>query len=246
MSATPPGDPEQPGLRLGGALGRTVRAGLDGEAVSAGGVLAAIGAWRGVAESLLPGLLFLLVYIFTKDPYVSVIAPAAIALIAVVLRLVAKQTVVSAFSGALGVGVCIAATLWTGSGRGYFLPGFLINIAWIVALLVSLLARWPLLGLVMGGLRGDLTGWRRDPLLRGAATLTTLLWLALFAARLAVQVPLYLADRVEALGAARLVMGVPLFALVVLFTWLILSRASLSSDVEGRQSRENTGEDASA
>ncbi|WP_449277368.1 DUF3159 domain-containing protein [Leucobacter sp. GX24907] len=246
MSETPPAEPEQARLRVGGTLGRTVQAGLDGEAVSAGGVLAAIGGVRGVVESLLPGLLFLVVYVFTQDATLSVIAPAALAVIAVLVRLVSGQPVVSALSGALGVGVCIAATLWTGSGRDYFLPGFLINTGWIAALLISVLVGWPLLGLVMGALRGDLTGWRRIRLLKRAATLTSLLWLTLFVARLAVQVPLYLADQVEALGVARLVMGVPLFALVVLFTWLILSRTSQSSDDDARESVENTGENPQA
>lgn len=237
--------PEAPApRRVGGALGRTVEAGLSGQSVSARGVLDAVGGWRGVAEAVLPGLLFLVVYIFTQDPYVSVVAPAVLAVLAVVVRLVRRQPVVSALSGALGVGVCIAATLMTGSGRDYFLPGFWINGAWIAGLLISLIAGWPLLGLVMGALRGDLTGWRRDRLLRRAATLATLLWLALFVGRLAVQLPLYVAGQVEALGVARLVMGVPLFALVILFTWLLLSRSSLSSDEPAGEVPDDTGENA--
>ncbi|MEB4616175.1 DUF3159 domain-containing protein, partial [Leucobacter sp. M11] len=52
----------------------------------------------------------------------------------------------------------------------------------------------------------------------------TLVWVGLFAARLAVQVPLYLANNADLLGLARIVMGMPLFALVVLFTWLTLRR----------------------
>ncbi|WP_307866422.1 DUF3159 domain-containing protein [Leucobacter chromiisoli] len=226
-------------LPIGGALGRTVRAGLSGEDVSARGVLAAIGGWRGVAESLLPGLLFLVVYVFTQDPSVSVIAPAVLAVLAVVLRLALRQPAASAFSGALGVAVCVAATLLTGSGRDYFLPGFWINGAWSAALLISLLAGWPLLGVALGALRGDLRAWRGDRVLRRVATWTTLLWLGMFAARLAVQLPLYLADRTEALGLARLVMGVPLFALVVLFTWLLLSRFATSSDESDSELKRN-------
>lgn len=176
---------------VGGALGRTVEAGLSGEAVSARGVFAAIGGPRGVLESLLPGLIFLTTYVFTGDARLSAIAPAALALIAVATRLIRREPPVSAFSGALAVGVCVAATLVTGRGEDYFLPGFWINAAWILALTISMIARWPLLGLVLGALRGDLTGWRADALLRRAAVSTTLIWLALFVARLAVQLPLY-------------------------------------------------------
>ena len=217
-------------LHVGGSLGRTVQAGLSGEKVSARGVLHAIGGVQGIVESLAPGFLFLITFVFTQDARISAIAPAALALIAVAVRLIRSEPVVSAFSGAVAVAVCVAATLLTGRGEDYYLPGFWINAAWILALTVSLLVRWPLLGLVLGALRGDLKGWRQNATLRHASYLVTLLWLVLFLARLAVQLPLYFAGAVEALGIARLVMGVPLFAIVVLFTWLILSRASLSAD----------------
>lgn len=223
---------------LGGALGRTVAAGMRGESLSARGVLAAVGGGRGVAEALTPGLLFLVVYVFTQDPTVSVIAPAALAVLAVIIRLARKETAVSAFSGALGVAICVAATLFTGEGKNYFLPGFFINGAWIIGLGVSLAVRWPLLGFGLGAFTGNWTSWRQQRALFAAATITTSLWFAMFAIRLVVQLPLYFADRTEALGIARLTMGVPLFALVVVFTWLLLSRVSAHAADAGPQSSD--------
>ena len=44
----------------------------------------------------------------------------------------------------------------------------------------------------------------------------------MFAARLLVQVPLYLAGEVALLGIARLVMGVPLWGLTLWLTWLLV------------------------
>lgn len=231
-----PNEPQhsQPSLmQVGGALGRTVRAGTSGEKASARGVFEAIGGTRGIFESLLPGLIFLATYIFTQDARLSAIAPATLAVGAIIVRIVRREPLASAFSGALAVAVCVAATLLTGRGEDYFLPGFWINGVWIIALVISLVAGWPLLGIVLGSLRGDISGWRKEPLLRRAAWYATLLWLLLFSLRLVVQLPMYFAGNVEALGLARLVMGVPLFALVVLFTWLLLSRASLSSDDSG-------------
>ena len=229
----PVGSEAEGQLRFGGALGRTVQAGLSGEAVSARGVFQAIGGTQGVLESLLPGLIFLITFVFTQDARISAIAPAVLALGAVTVRLVRREPLVSALSGAIAVAVCVAATLLTGRGEDYYLPGFWINGIWIAALTVSVLTRWPLLGLAMGALRGDITGWRENPLLRRAAYTATVLWLVLFGARLAVQLPLYLSGAVEALGIARLVMGIPLFAIVVLFTWVLLSRASQASDELG-------------
>lgn len=234
---------------FGGALGRTVRAGMSGESLTGRGVLDAIGGWRGVAETLVPGLLFLVIFTFTRDARISAIAPAALALIAVVVRLVRREPLVSVFSGAAGVAIAVAATLLTGRGADYYVPGFITNIVWSAGLLISVAVGWPLVGVALGALRGDLTGWRRDRALKRVATWLTLLWSGLFLARLAVQVPLYFAARepdgvaaTDALGIARLVMGVPLFALVVVFTWMVLSRLPRSSDESKGESGANTGQ----
>ena len=51
-----------------------------------------------------------------------------------------------------------------------------------------------------------------------------MVWSALFLLRLAVQLPLYLAGAVVALGVARTAMGLPLFALGLWLTWLMVRR----------------------
>lgn len=45
---------------------------------------------------------------------------------------------------------------------------------------------------------------------------------ALFAMRAAVQLPMYFASATNALGIAKLVMGIPLFALVCWLSWLMI------------------------
>lgn len=235
---------------LGGGVGRAVRAGLNGESLTRHGILEAIGGWRGIAETLVPGLLFLIMFTITRDARLAAIAPAVLAVVAVAIRLIRREPLTSAFSGAAGVAIAVAATLFTGRGEDYYLPGFWTNGIWSAALLLSVFIGWPLLGFVLGGLRGDLRAWRRDRSLRRVATWLTLLWLLLFVARLAVQLPLYFAGRadapgaIEALGVARLVMGLPLFALVIVFTWLVLSRLRQSSDDSASEIVEATGNDA--
>ncbi|GAB2552055.1 DUF3159 domain-containing protein [Leucobacter ruminantium] len=219
-----------------GGLGRAVEAGLHGEAVSARGVFEAIGGWRGIAEALVPATVYLACYVITRDARMSAIAPLVLAGAAFLWRLIRREPVQAALSGLLGVAVCVGVTLFTGRGEDYFLPGFWINGAWIAAHTISLLVGWPLIGLLLGFLRGSLTEWRRVRVLRRAAALCTLVWIAVFGARLAVQLPLYLAAQegdvaaTDALGLARLLMGIPLFALAVLFTWLVLSRVGAAVD----------------
>ena len=58
--------------------------------------------------------------------------------------------------------------------------------------------------------------------------------------RLAVQVPLYFANNVEALGATRLIMGLPLYALGVWLAWRVSApeEAPVSEDPEALDAEE--------
>lgn len=205
----------------GSGLAKGIAAGLRGEQLTRHGLLEAVGGVQGILEALLPGLVYLVTFIFTQEARISVIAPSALVIIAVMWRLVRKESLVTALSGVLGVAICVVTTLFTGRGEDYFLPGFWINGAWSVAIIISLLAGWPILGFLVGALKGDMTQWRSVPQVRRAATIASLLWLSMFLMRLAVQLPLYFSGEVAALGVARLVMGTPLFGLVVLCTWLL-------------------------
>jgi hypothetical protein len=67
---------------------------------------------------------------------------------------------------------------------------------------------------------GEGTAWRADRRKRRVFFWLSIAWAALFALRLIVQVPLYLAGDVAALGTLKLIMGLPLFAPLVAVTWL--------------------------
>lgn len=203
------------------ALKDTVSRGMAGEPLTTAEVLKLLGGVRGIIESFAPPTIFLVIYSVTQSLWASAIAPAGVALLAVLVRLLQRVSVTPAMTGLAGVIICTATMLLTGNPEDYFLPGLIVNILWFLGLAVSIILRWPLIGFVIGFVRGSLTGWRNDQRIRGAAYLATYVWLALFALRLAVQVPLFIADQVTWLGIARVTMGLPLFALVVLFTWLI-------------------------
>ncbi len=195
--------------------------GLAGEALSKDAVLESVGGVRGITEALVPGMLYLVTFALTQQVMLSVVVPVLAATAAIVLRLAQRKKVMPAIAGLIGVVACSLTTILTGNPEDYFLPGLVTNSLWFLGLLVSVILRWPLLGFVLGFLSNDTKGWRANQKLRGLAYLTTYLWMALFALRLLVQVPLFLADRTEWLGIARLTMGVPLFALAVILTWML-------------------------
>ena len=64
--------------------------------------------------------------------------------------------------------------------------------------------------------------WRKDPALLRIYSRASWIWVAVFVVRLAVQLPLYLADELVALGVAKTAMGFPIFALAVWLSYLVL------------------------
>ncbi|MBW0113074.1 DUF3159 domain-containing protein, partial [Pseudonocardia sp. KRD-182] len=90
---------------------------------------------------------------------------------------------------------------------------------------VSIVVRWPLLGLVVGTALGQRTRWRRDPdLLRGYQR-ASWVWVAQYVVRLAVFLPLYHADAVVALGIAQTVLTWPLVAVCIALSWPLVRSA---------------------
>ena len=208
----------------------------------------AVGGVRGLVESIAPGLLFVVVYLVAGQRLVpAVVASAAAALVAVVARLVQRTPVTQALSGVLGVGVGVVWALVSGRAENYFAWGLWTNVAYMVGTLATIVVRWPVVGVLLGLLdsHGPLAGgpwsgvgrFRHDRSLRRRATAATWAWVGVFAARLAVQVPLYRSAQVAWLGTAKLVMGVPLFALVLWFSWVLVRPAHAPAPARPRPDR---------
>ena len=198
----------------------------------------AVGGVRGVVESVLPGMLFVVVYIASGQRLTpALVGAGAAAVVAVVARLAQRQSPSQAFSGLLGVGIGVVWAWRTGRAEDYFAYGLWVNVAYLLGTLASIVVRWPFVGLVMGlfskegpiatGAWSGAVAWRRDPALLRRYTWATWPWVAMFALRLVVQVPLYLAGEVVALGTAKLAMGLPLTVVALWISWrLVRGRAA--------------------
>ena len=88
--------------------------------------------------------------------------------------------------------------------------------------------RRPLVGEIVSRLDGEDGRWREDPGRVRTFARASALWAGLFLVRLAVQLPLYLAGAVVALGVARTAMGLPLFALGLWLTWWLVRRPAVT------------------
>lgn len=180
----------------------------------------AVGKTRGLVESLAPGLGFLITYTVTGELVLSVGAPVVLAVVFILVRLVQRTPVMPAVAGLIGIAASAGVALWSGRAEDNFILGFVVNGLWLGVLLVSLLVRRPILGFLAGALAGD-PHWRSQPGTRRIATVATWLWAGLFGLRLLVQVPLYLSASIGALAAAKLIMGLPLYAAWLWVTWLL-------------------------
>ena len=186
----------------------------------------AVGGPLGIAETSLPAVAFIVAYgVSGSDTDVAAGVAVGLALVLAVARLIKRESPRHALSGLIGVAFAAFIAARSGRAEDFFLPGLLLNAAYAAGFVVSIVVRRPLVGLIVGQLDGSGSGWRVDPTRMGAFTKASWLWAGLFTVRLAVQVPLYLAGAVVALGVARTAMGLPLFALGIWLTWLIVRRA---------------------
>lgn len=195
-------------------------------------ILATLGGPVGILESLIPGTVYVTLFSLTLNVLWSAIAAGAVALVFIVLQIIRRRPLTQAIAGLVGLGISIYLPLRDGldntHAADYFVPGLLTNLAYLTALLVSVLVRYPLLGLLLGFLGGQGQTWRKDKTLFRRYTWITVMWIAMFGLRLIVQLPLYLTNQVAALGIAKLALGTPLYALTIWFTWLS-ARDSLRS-----------------
>jgi hypothetical protein len=186
-------------------------------------LLDAVGGPLGVAESALPAAAFVLAYTISgQDTKTAVIAAVALGVIFAVARIARGQTVQYALAGLGGLALSAYVVSKTGNASDFFLPGLLANAGYALAYLISIAVRWPLLGIIVATIRQQGSEWRRDEAQLRAYSRASWIWVALFSLRLAVQLPLYLADAVTALGVVRIAMGIPLFALGIWLSWLLL------------------------
>lgn len=160
----------------------------------------ALGGRRGMLEAAVPGIAFTVLWLFTKDIGTALIAGAAVAAVALVIRLVQRSTlqyVGNAIFGILiGWGVTRIAASMGGSAQEqalvFFLPGILISLGYTIVMAFSCLAGWPFFGFLLGSVTGDPTAWHKDKQVVRLCSRLTWLFLAPGAFGVVIQGPIWL------------------------------------------------------
>lgn len=205
----------------------------------------AIGGWRGSLETALPMVVFVIAWTITEDLRLSAGAALITAALAAALRAAHGGSLQYVVGGFFATGIAAFFALRSGRAEDAFLPGILISTAYGIGSLVSIVARWPLVGFLIGAgdprAKEDPFAWRRDPGIVRVATRLTFVLVALFAVRLSIMVPLYLAGNVAALGVARVVLGWPAWVVALAVMGWLLARGR--TPVELSQQAEDPAPD---
>ncbi|SCL22139.1 Protein of unknown function [Micromonospora rhizosphaerae] len=181
-----------------------------------------LGGWHGLVESSIPVAVFVIANV-VGELRPAVIAAVAVALLIAGLRLAQRRPIRHAVNGLFGIAIGAAIAWRTGDERDFYLPGILYGVGYGAALLISAAIRQPLVGWIWSVLvaRGR-SEWRDDPRLVRTFTQLTVLWGVVWLAKVGVQAGLYLAHQDTALGVARLALGYPPYALLLLITvWTV-------------------------
>ncbi len=187
----------------------------------------ALGGWRGSLEMALPTIAFVAVWSATKDVRDAVVAAGALALLLAGLRIVQRQGLQHVFSAVFATAIAAFFALRSGRAEDAFLPGILASIGWGIGSLLSVAVRWPAIGFMVGAgdprAAEDPFGWRRDPAMVRVCQRLTLVLVGLYAVRVAVMLPLYLAGNVPLLGVAKVGLSWPAWAAALaVMGWLLV------------------------
>jgi hypothetical protein len=209
-----------------------------------------LGGWRGSIETALPTVAFVVVWTWRHDLVAAVVAAGVVVGGLVLARLVQRQAPHHVLSAAVVTGIAALFALRSGKAEAVFLPGIIWNTVSLAAALLSVATRWPLVGFMVGAgdprLAEDPVAWHRDPGLVRVCQRLTLVLAGVFAVRLAVMGPLYLAGNVAALGVAKIALGWPLWlAGVAIMGWMLL-RGATPQTVPAPDSAETAADQSAA
>ncbi|GAA2138244.1 DUF3159 domain-containing protein [Glycomyces algeriensis] len=196
-----------------------------------------LGGRRGAFDATAPVVVFILTWMVSGNSIAwaagaSLLSAGVIAFV----RFKQRQKPRAVVLGLLSVAVACLIVLYTGRAQDILLPRIVSNAASALVWAGFIVFRRPLLGLIVGGLLGQKTRWRRDPHLLRAYSAASWVWVAMYALRVAILTPFWNSDEerlaVVAGGVAQVALSWPLLVLCLIASgWVI--RAVLPDDHPG-------------
>jgi len=206
-------------------------------------LLEAFGGVKGMVDTTVPGLVFVLLYTIKRDIHLAAIAALGLTVLLGLTRLARKETLKHAFSGVFGVAFGAIFAMMSGDAKNFYLPGMLYTLGLAVAYVFSAIFRYPLIGVLLGPMLKENLSWRtRNPDRFRAYTRATWAWGLILLAKSAILFPLYWWGDVTQLGWVKVALGIPPFLLCVYLTWIFLAKAPPPIDVIAEMEAEEKAE----
>lgn len=186
-----------------------------------------LGGRGGAIDASVPPAVFVIAWLVSGRSIGWAAAAAVAAGVAVgIWRLARGRRVTASVASVAAVSLAAFVALGTGRPEDFFLIQLLTNVASALAWALSILIRWPLLGVVAGIVLGQKTRWRRDPDLVRAYGNASWVWvLGQYLVRVLVFGVLWWSGWVVALGVARVVLSWPLVAATLAASAVVLRRS---------------------
>jgi len=188
-------------------------------------VLSAFGGTKGLIDSGIPSIIFLVTFNLTHHLHAALFASIATSALLTLIRLIKRDTLQHALSGLVGVLICAWFANRTGNPSDIYIPKLLTNLGYGSVYLIANLVGWPILGLMLGPIVGENLTWHKHPERKRAYMRASWLWVVMFFTRIAVQYPIYRSGNLNLLGTVNLAMGYPLFIATAYGSWLVLKNA---------------------
>jgi hypothetical protein len=170
-------------------------------------------------DSFLPPVVFLILN-FIAGVNVALWGALAVAALFAVTRIARRENLAHALGGLGGTLLAAVFVKLSGSGSGYFLPGFVSGAVTVVLCVVSVAFNRPLVAWTSFVARRWPLAWYWHPQVLPAYNEVTILWAVAFAARLMLEFRLYQQDALGALGTVRILLGWPFIIALLIVSYL--------------------------
>lgn len=181
------------------------------------GVLSGRGAR--LLDSFLPPVVFLLVNSLS-NVNLALWAALGVSGVFAAYRIIRKENLTYALGGLGGTLLAAVFVKLSGSGTGFFLPGFISGAVTVILCVISVAFNRPLVAWSSFITRRWTLEWYWHPKVLPAYNEVTILWAVAFAARLTFEFWLYQQDALGALGTVRILLGWPFIVLLLIVSYL--------------------------
>ncbi len=197
---------------------------------------AALGGWRGSVETALPVVVFVTLWSWRHDTRTAVVGAVVATVVLAAARIVQRGSLQHVGGSLFATALAAFFALRSGRAEDAFLPGIIGSMAFGSLTALSNLLRWPVVGFLVGAgdpeAREDPLRWRRDSALVRVCQRLTWVLVVLYAVRVVVMYPLYLAEQVTWLGITKVALGWPAWALAIAVMGALLVRGHTPQRVE--------------